>query len=124
MTILADHRRIAKRKYAEVMAEIAGLKMQLTQRDAVLYAIIKKNGPQVISFDELGGFNGNCAIVARPNQSDMTMTFEFVDGIDQVIAAANDVAREGGDHFVSGEQPEVMDVSKLPNPIKEIVYGG
>lgn len=123
MTLLSDHRHIAKRKHAEIMAEIAGLKMQLTQRDAVLYAIIRKNGAQVLTFDDLGEFNGNCAVVARPDQEKMTLTFEAVAGIDEVLAAANEVAREGGEHFVSGEQPTPMDVTKIPNPIKEIVYG-
>ena len=111
------HRHIAIGKMREAARNLEAMKMQLQQRDAVLFALIKKHGPQTITFDELAEFTGaDSAIICRPDQEAQTVTFEAVDSATAVIDAANEIAREGGEHFVSGEEPVPMNVKFFEQP--------
>lgn len=112
--IMSLHRHIEIGKMREAARNLEAMKMQLQQRDAVLFALIKKHGPQTITFDELAEFTGaDSAIICRPDQEAQSVTFEAVDSATAVIDAANEIAREGGEHFVSGEEPVPMNVEQL-----------
>lgn len=69
MSLLSSHRKIERRESDELRA-------QLSQRDAVLYALLKKVGPQTLTVEELTGWSGETVSCER---EDAGLTFKVVE---------------------------------------------
>lgn len=92
MNLAGIHRQIERRNYADVVKECAALNRQLAQRDAVLWLILKRTGPQAIAAAELISLPSSAEVVCRDNDGGMGAVFEAVDA-DAIIGAANEFAR-------------------------------
>ena len=83
--LISQHRSIHRR----LMNEAQELRAQLAQRGVVLWSLLKKHGPQVLTADEMGGMVAGCTIVCTPNQEAQSVTFTAQESEDR----SNDEAK-------------------------------
>lgn len=100
-TLLGMHKKVDNRRRME--QDLSVMRMQLAQRDAVLWCLLTKHGKQTLTNDELGAFKEGCCI--RCESVGDSVTFEVVN---EKGGEDGEVKQEG-----SGEQSEGQAVGQV-----------
>ena len=101
MNLIAMHRQVQRREFAEACKELDSLKLMLRQRDMILYAVLKRVGPQTVTQDDMETVPADMAVKCTPIAGEAAMVFSAV-GVEAETKEDENATETG----TEGDQPK------------------